>query len=130
MIAACGAHMPLVQALKLRMPSNQDVPLLEQEQHEPLTQTNRCACPIPGTMHSLSEAELGEQFMREEESLPTALDSAGVPIPAAAAARPEPIFACEECGAEATKYINVEGIKTHLCDGCAARHCTRPPDRE
>jgi hypothetical protein len=68
--------------------------------------------------------------MREEESLPAAPDKAVVQVPAAATAWRELIFACEHCGADATRYINVEGIKTHLCGGCAAKHRTRPPDPE
>jgi hypothetical protein len=66
--------------------------------------------------------------MREETSLPAAPDKAAVQIPAAATARRELICACEHCGADATRYINVEGIKTHLCASCVAEHRTRPPD--
>jgi hypothetical protein len=66
--------------------------------------------------------------MREQESLSVAPDKTGVPVLAAAAARRKLSVACEDCGADATRYINVEGIKTHLCAGCAARHRTRPPD--
>ena len=81
-------------------------------------------------MRSLSKAERGEQFMREEESLSAAPDKIGVPVLAAAATRRKLIFACEECGTDATRYINVEGIKVHLCAGCVAKHRTRPPDPE
>lgn len=31
------------------------------------------------------------------------------------------VWECEECRADATQYVNVDGIKTHLCDRCAAR---------
>ena len=68
--------------------------------------------------------------MREQETLPAAPDKAAVQIPATAPARRELICACEYCDAEATRYINIEGIKMHLCAGCAAKHRTRPPDRE
>jgi len=68
--------------------------------------------------------------MREEESLSAAPDKPGVPVLATPVARLKLIVACEECGAEATRYINVEGIKTHLCAGCAARHRTRSLDPE
>jgi hypothetical protein len=68
--------------------------------------------------------------MREEQSLPAAPDKTGVPVLAAAAVRRKLIVACEQCGADATRYINAEGIKVHLCAGCAAKHRTRPPDPE
>jgi hypothetical protein len=66
--------------------------------------------------------------MRGEESLSAVPDKAAVQIPAAGTAWRERSCACEDCGADATRYVNVEGIKTHLCDGCAAKHRTRPPD--